>query len=103
MAKDVGLLRFLVSHVSRKLLIGFVTSGRIIFGGWSGPNLKRLTGFGMVVHFNDSQRCDSERVPDRPVHNVSDLTNGGSLATIMLDGQAYTLRITRARKLILTK
>ncbi|MES2550906.1 MAG: hemin uptake protein HemP, partial [Pseudomonadota bacterium] len=31
------------------------------------------------------------------------LTEGGSLARIVLDGQVYSLRITRAGKLILTK
>lgn len=38
-----------------------------------------------------------------PSHDARNLTQGGSLARIMLDGQAYTLRITRAEKLILTK
>lgn len=38
-----------------------------------------------------------------PVHQAEDLTAQGSTATIMLDGQVYTLRITRGRKLILTK
>ncbi|MAY33669.1 MAG: hypothetical protein CMM86_13800 [Rhodovulum sp.] len=31
------------------------------------------------------------------------LTQGGQTASIVLDGQVYTLRITRAGKLILTK
>ncbi|KPP94529.1 MAG: Hemin uptake protein hemP [Roseibaca calidilacus] len=38
-----------------------------------------------------------------PVHQAEDLTAKGSTATILLDGQIYTLRITRGRKLILTK
>ena len=38
-----------------------------------------------------------------PVHDARALTGGGDLARIMLDGQVYTLRITRAGKLILTK
>jgi hemin uptake protein HemP len=38
-----------------------------------------------------------------PVHEVRDLTKGGDQAQIVLDGQVYTLRITRAGKLILTK
>jgi len=38
-----------------------------------------------------------------PVHQASDLTNGGILAHIQLADQLYTLRITRAGKLILTK
>jgi hemin uptake protein HemP len=38
-----------------------------------------------------------------PSHDARDLTAGGTQAQIQLDGQVYTLRITRAGKLILTK
>lgn len=38
-----------------------------------------------------------------PRHQATDLTKGGSLAHIQLRDQVYTLRITRAGKLILTK
>ena len=38
-----------------------------------------------------------------PLHRAQDLTRGGVLAQIDLDGQVYALRITRAGKLILTK
>jgi hemin uptake protein HemP len=38
-----------------------------------------------------------------PVHRAQDLTHGGALAQIVLDGKVYALRITRAGKLILTK
>ncbi len=38
-----------------------------------------------------------------PVHDVESLTKGGNIAQIVMDGQVYTLRITRQRKLILTK
>ena len=38
-----------------------------------------------------------------PAHDARDLTRGGVSAHIVLDGQIYTLRITRAGKLILTK
>jgi len=38
-----------------------------------------------------------------PVHRAQDLTHGGQLAQIVLDGKVYALRITRAGKLILTK
>lgn len=38
-----------------------------------------------------------------PVHDARALTSGGHLAQIVLDGQVYALRITRAGKLILTK
>ncbi len=38
-----------------------------------------------------------------PLHEATDLTNGGVLARIKLEDQLYFLRITRAGKLILTK
>ncbi|WP_176473807.1 hemin uptake protein HemP [Actibacterium ureilyticum] len=38
-----------------------------------------------------------------PVHDATALTEGGDLARIRLQDQLYTLRITRAGKLILTK
>lgn len=38
-----------------------------------------------------------------PCHDATLLTAGGSLAQIALEGQIYTLRITRQGKLILTK
>ena len=38
-----------------------------------------------------------------PLHRAEDLTRGGEQARISLGDQIYTLRITRAGKLILTK
>lgn len=38
-----------------------------------------------------------------PCHDARALVAGGQIAQIVLDGQIYTLRITRAGKLILTK
>lgn len=38
-----------------------------------------------------------------PTYDARDLTQSGGLAQIILDDQTYTLRITRAGKLILTK
>lgn len=38
-----------------------------------------------------------------PVHHAISLTKGGAQARIVLNGQIYSLRITRAGKLILTK
>ena len=38
-----------------------------------------------------------------PVYEATDLTKGGDRAGIRLENQLYTLRITRAGKLILTK
>lgn len=45
----------------------------------------------------------AEHDPAMPVHDARVLTEGGNLAQIHLEGQVYTLRITRAGKLILTK
>jgi hemin uptake protein HemP len=39
----------------------------------------------------------------QPLHDAEALTAGGREAKIALHGQVYTLRITRAGKLILTK
>jgi len=41
--------------------------------------------------------------PPGRVHDARDLTGPAGQARITLDGQTYTLRITRAGKLILTK
>jgi hemin uptake protein HemP len=51
------------------------------------------------------QSPTTEPLPPRaePVHDARALTGGGTTALIVLDGQIYTLRITRAGKLILTK
>ncbi len=38
-----------------------------------------------------------------PIHRAEDLTRGGQQARIILGDQVYSLRITRAGKLILTK
>nr|WP_232530292.1 hemin uptake protein HemP [Pacificitalea manganoxidans] len=38
-----------------------------------------------------------------PHYDVHQLTGSDGRATIALEGQVYTLRITRANKLILTK
>lgn len=40
---------------------------------------------------------------EMPTYDARALTAGGQLAGIMLDDQLYTLRITKAGKLILTK
>lgn len=45
----------------------------------------------------------SQIEPVLPRYNAEALTQGGSLAQIQLSDQLYTLRITRAGKLILTK
>jgi hemin uptake protein HemP len=43
------------------------------------------------------------QMPDLPIHDATVLTRGGNQAHIVLNGQVYSLRITRAGKLILTK
>lgn len=55
----------------------------------------------MNAYTTDEQQ--SFRVPVLPAHRAEDLTDGGNLAHIELGEQVYTLRITRAGKLILTK
>lgn len=45
----------------------------------------------------------SRRLQDLPLHDAESLTRGGAQALIALNGQVYTLRITRQGKLILTK
>ncbi|WP_245584674.1 hemin uptake protein HemP [Salipiger mucosus] len=52
----------------------------------------------MEARFN----ADTAR-PAVPRHDARELTHGGVTAEIELDGQLYTLRITKAGKLILTK
>ncbi|MBR9649593.1 hemin uptake protein HemP [Thalassovita aquimarina] len=42
-------------------------------------------------------------LPSHPIHRAEDLTQGGNQALIVLHDQVYSLRITRAGKLILTK
>lgn len=42
-------------------------------------------------------------IPALPRHEALVLTEGGAQAQIVLNGQVYSLRITRAGKLILTK
>ena len=44
-----------------------------------------------------------ERSDDTLTHDARDLIPNGVKADIVLDGQTYTLSITRAGKLILTK
>lgn len=50
-----------------------------------------------------SRNTAGELKPQRRCHDARSLTGGGATASIELDGKIYTLRITRAGKLILTK
>lgn len=52
--------------------------------------------------FNTIPQNTSLEVPS-PLHRAEELTLGGRTAKIMLGDALYTLRITRAGKLILTK
>ena len=45
----------------------------------------------------------SSQTASTPTHDAHDLTGAAGQARIVLDDQTYTLRITRAGKLILTK
>ena len=62
---------------------------------WPDPQRPGLT----VAH----PACREMPRTDLPVHNARQLTGATGQAQIVLDGQIYALRITRAGKLILTK
>ena len=51
----------------------------------------------------DAKQSDVSHEVKAPAHKATDLTDGGTTAQISLGDQVYTLRITRAQKLILTK
>ena len=53
--------------------------------------------------FRAESAPDETGAPGVPVHEARGLTGGAQTAVIVLDGKEYTLRITRAGKLILTK
>lgn len=48
------------------------------------------------------QRVTNQDAPS-PLHHAEELTMGGRVAKIVLGDALYTLRITKAGKLILTK
>ena len=52
---------------------------------------------------NDDIALDDVVVEEVPTYDALELTNGGKVATITLAGKHYTLRITKAITLILTK
>lgn len=52
---------------------------------------------------NAMTQSDQTREAPCPLHQAEQLTLGGRTAKIMLGDALYTLRITRAGKLILTK
>ena len=52
---------------------------------------------------NDNIVLGDVQVEEVPTYDALELTKGGKVATITLAGKHYTLRITKAIKLILTK
>jgi hemin uptake protein HemP len=52
---------------------------------------------------NDDIVLGDVQVEEVPTYDALELTKGGKVATITLAGKHYTLRITKAIKLILTK
>ena len=57
----------------------------------------------LTLHRAADQHRVTPACAEVPVHRAESLTRGGPLAQIQLFDQTYTLRITRAGKLILTK
>ncbi|MGR3713845.1 MAG: hemin uptake protein HemP [Shimia sp.] len=57
----------------------------------------------MTIQFSTPSPISATEVSTTPVHNADILTGDNGLAHIQLKDQLYTLRITRAGKLILTK
>lgn len=55
----------------------------------------------MVV--NTAKETTARPADTLPIYEATDLTKDGDMARIKLEHQIYTLRITRAGKLILTK
>lgn len=52
---------------------------------------------------NDDIALGDVVVEEVPTYDALELNNGGKVATITLAGKHYTLRVTKAIKLILTK
>ena len=57
----------------------------------------------MTLMQNLPHPIPADQSEDVPTYDARDLIRSGVRADIVLDGQTYTLRITRAGKLILTK
>ena len=55
------------------------------------------------MHMSTLKTIEEDKIDTPPFYDAKDITKGGKLAHIVLDTQVYTLRITRAGKLILTK
>jgi hemin uptake protein HemP len=57
----------------------------------------------MSLMQNLSKQVSTDELDNSVTHDARDLIPNGVKADIVLNGQTYTLRITRAGKLILTK
>tara|TARA_B100000700_G_C14521341_1_gene613278 strand:+ start:79 stop:252 length:174 start_codon:yes stop_codon:yes gene_type:complete len=57
----------------------------------------------MALKMVDEIKNSDLETEEIPIHDALELTKGGKVATITLAGKQYTLRITKAVKLILTK
>ena len=57
----------------------------------------------MALEMVDEIKNIGVETEEIPTHDALELTRGGKVATITLAGKQYTLRITKAVKLILTK
>ena len=57
----------------------------------------------MALEMIDEIKNTDVEMEEIPTHDALELTKGGKVATITLAGKQYTLRITKAVKLILTK
>ncbi|MDF1670089.1 MAG: hemin uptake protein HemP [Roseovarius sp.] len=55
------------------------------------------------MSFHNPKEITNPPTNSLPAYNASDLTKGGDQAHIVYQNKTYTLRITRAGKLILTK
>ena len=55
------------------------------------------------MSFHSAKEIITPTLNTLPAYAAEDLTKSGDKAHIILSGQTYTLRITRAGKLILTK
>ena len=57
----------------------------------------------MALKIVDEGKSADAAMEEVPPYDALELTKGGKVATITLAGKHYTLRITKAVKLILTK
>ncbi len=71
--------------------------------GGSSSSTKIVTARSAKMSFHSVPRPQPAATQNLPTYNADILTQDGDQAHIVLRDQVYTLRITRAGKLILTK